>query len=206
MSTIELNAEQRAGTGKELAKKYRKEKKIPAIIYGQGTNTNILVDEREFMKLYPSLTKSTLINLSLGKEKHEVLIKDYDKNYIKGNFIHIDFYELQKGKLAHTKIKVELIGIPVGVREGGILEKHITELNIECLPKDIVAHFDIDVSEMKIGDTMHVKDMNLDKKYKVITSAEEVIAHVSGKMKDEPTKTEVEETVAPAAKTAATTA
>ncbi len=192
MDIIELNAEPRVGTGKELAKKLRKDGKIPSIIYGQGTNHNIVINRHEFMKLYPKLTKSTLINLTLNNKKHEVLIKDYAKNYIKEEFLHIDFYELQKGKLAHALTRLELIGSPVGVREGGTLEKHVTEINIECFPKDIVSHFDVDISELKIGDSLHVKDLKLDKKYKVITSGEEVIAHVSGKMKGDDTVAVVE--------------
>ncbi|MCK4799320.1 MAG: 50S ribosomal protein L25 [Spirochaetes bacterium] len=145
------------------------------------------------MKLYPRLTKSTVINLKLDKNQYEVLIKDYEKDYIKDKFIHIDFYELKKGKPVHSFIPLNLIGNAIGIREGGILEKHLVELEIECLPKDIVSHLDVNIENMKINDTLHVRDLKIDKKHKMLSHIDEVIVHITGKIAEEVELAEVTE-------------
>ena len=193
MELIELEATMRKELKKEACKRYRRAGAIPCIIYGQGKNVNIRLDSRKFIKLYPRLTKSTVINLKLDKNQYEVLIKDYEKDYIKDKFIHIDFYELKKGKPVHSFIPLNLIGNAIGIREGGILEKHLVELEIECLPKDIVSHLDVNIENMKINDTLHVRDLKIDKKHKMLSHIDEVIVHITGKIAEEVELAEVTE-------------
>ena len=201
MEMITLEAATRNELKKEASKRYRRQGQIPSIIYGQGKNTNILIDSRNFRKIYPKLTKSTVINLKLNKDQYEVIIKDYEKNYIKDKFIHIDFYELKKGKPVIFHIPLNFIGNAIGAREGGILEKHLVELEVECLPKDVISHIDVSIEKMDINDTLHVKDIQLDKQYKVLSNPDGVIVHMSGKIAEEIEKEEKEITEEGIAKT-----
>ena len=193
MKLIKLEATKRKETGKGHCKKYRKEGLMPSIIYGQGENINILINNKIFNKISSGITKSTVIDLKLGKKEYHVLIKDYEKNYIKNEFLHIDFYELKAGKPVHFRIPFNFVGNAIGIKEGGILEKHLVDLEIECLPKDIVSCFDVNIEKMCINDTLHVTDIDLDKKYKVLSHPDEVVVHISGKMIEEEEEKKEEE-------------
>lgn len=185
MEAIVIEAKVRKETKKEASKKYRREGFIPSVLYGQENNINLLIDSKTFMKLYPHLTKSTLINIKVDNDNYDVLIKDYHKNYIKNEFIHLDFYELKKGKTVHASIHINFIGSPIGTREGGILEKHLLEIQVECLPKDMVSHFELNIENMDINDTLHVSDIQLDERYKLLSNPDDVLVHVSGQIAEE---------------------
>ncbi len=193
--SVEINAIKRDKIGKEANKQYKREGKIPCILYGQGTNINLLINNDEFEKLRSLITKSTIIDLKLDGKKYDVLIKDYDKDHIKNKFIHIDFYELKAGKSVHVKIPLKFIGNPIGVREGGILEKHLVELEIECLPNDIISNFEINIENIPMNGSLHVKEVTFDSKYKILTHPDEVLVHVSGKIKEEVEEKPVAEAV-----------
>ena len=186
MSVITLEAKKRDGLKKEASKRLRRDGFIPSVIYGQGENRNIMIDSKIFGKLAPKLTKSTVINLKLDGQDYDVLIKEYQKNYVKDQFLHIDFYELKAGKLVHFRIPINFIGSAKGVREGGTLEKHLIEIEVECLPKNIVHHFEVNIEEMEINDTLHVKDVNIDtEKYKILSNLDDVVIHIAGKQAEE---------------------
>jgi large subunit ribosomal protein L25 len=209
MQEIILEAAKRDNIKKEACKKYREEGFIPSVIYGQGKNTNILIKSTVFKKLYPKLTKSTIINLKLEKDNYNVLIKNYDKDNIKDEIIHLDFFELNDKKAVKVSIPLEFIGSSIGIREGGLLEKHLVSLMISCLPRDIVPHLQINIENLKINESLHVKDVQLDKKYKVISHPDEVIVRISTGLKEEVVEAaaavtaEVAEGAAPAEGTAA---
>ncbi|HOV13553.1 MAG TPA: 50S ribosomal protein L25 [Spirochaetota bacterium] len=185
MSELILEAKTRENTGKEVCGRYRKEGYIPSIMYGQGTNLNILVSGHAFKKMYPKLTRSTIINLKLEKNSYDVLIKDYDKDSIRDEFVHIDFFQLDSKKPVHLTISLEFVGTPVGVREGGILEKHLDKVQVACLPKDIVPSIKVNVENLKINASLHVRDLEIDKKYKIISHADEVVVKIASAQKEE---------------------
>ncbi|MBP5449547.1 MAG: 50S ribosomal protein L25 [Spirochaetales bacterium] len=194
-----LEAKKRELLKKEASKRYRKEGLIPAVMYGHKENANILIDNRVFSKMYSKLTRATIIDLKIDGVEHKVLIKDYEKNHLKDQFIHIDFFEIDTTKPMHVTIPVEVVGSPVGLRNGGLLEKHLPAVEVSCLAKDIVTHFEANVDALDLGQSFHVRDLKLDPKvFKLVTSADDVIARVS-----EPVKAEPEETAAPAAAEAA---
>lgn len=180
MSEFVLEATKRELLKKEASKRYRREGLIPSIIYGQGKNYNILINERIFNKMYPKLTKATVITLNYDGKAYETLIKDYSKDYMKGKMLHIDFFELKKGKNVHVTVPLKLLGNPTGVRKGGFMDVHLDSIQVECKPSDIVTHFDIDVSNLDLNQNIHVKDLKLDAKYKIITSLDEVIVAIGG--------------------------
>ena len=194
MTVYEIEAKKRDKFKKGPAKLYRRQGLIPSIIYGQEEINKILINKNEFNKLSHHLTKSTIIKIKLDNKTLDVLIKDFQKDYIKDEFLHIDFYELRSGKPVHSRISLNFVGNAIGVREGGVLEKHLTSVDVECLPKDIVPFIDINIDNLKIGDALHIKDVQFDEKYKILSHSDDVLVHISGKMAEE--EVAVEEGVA----------
>jgi large subunit ribosomal protein L25 len=121
-----------------------------------------------------------MINLEGEGLKFNVLIKDYQENVLKGEVTHIDFVEIVAGHALKTHIPVHLTGSAIGVREGGLLEQPLHEIEIECLPKDLPHDITIDISEIKIGDSIHLSEIALPKGVKALTNPETVIVSVAG--------------------------
>lgn len=181
---------------KELKKgpsrRLRREGKIPAIVYGHGTPTTISVEQKEFQKRFRTISSNTILTLKVGKKEYEVLVKGFQEDLIKDVITHIDFFELERGKLLRTKVPVHVEGSAKGVREGGVLEQRIHELEIECLPKDIPDNFIVIIDELLIGDTIHVGDIAIPEGVKVLNMAEQAVVSVTN-IKEEVVETPAEE-------------
>jgi large subunit ribosomal protein L25 len=173
-----LNAEPRAERGKGAARRLRRAGRIPAVVYGHDEPHALSVEAREFHKEFHTVSESTLINLKSPEGDRQVLIKDYEEDILTGNIIHIDFYEVEKGRKVHTRIALELIGSPIGVREGGVLEHSLYEVDIECLPKDLPEHMTVDVSGLDNGDSLHISDVTPPPGVEILNDADQTIAAV----------------------------
>src|SRR5512143_2484625 len=121
MEAKRLNVEKRQGGGKSVAGRLRGDGKIPAVVYGHTSPTAITVDAREFRNAFKRITQNTIVELHMPDGVHEVLVKDYQRDNLTGQVMHVDFYEFEKGKALRTRVPVRLIGNPVGVNECGIL-------------------------------------------------------------------------------------
>jgi len=137
------------------------------------------VEAREFHKEFHTVSESTLINLKSPEGDRQVLIKDYEEDILTGNIIHIDFYEVEKGRKVHTRIALELVGSPVGVREGGVLEHSLYEVDIECLPKDLPEHMTVDVSGLDNGESLHISDVTPPPGVEILNEPDQTIAAVA---------------------------
>ena len=174
-----LNAEARVETGKGVARQLRRDGRIPAVIYGHDEPEALSVEAREFHRAFHTVSESTLIKLKMGDRDRDVLIKDYSEDIRTGDILHIDFYEIERGKKLHTRIAIELEGSPIGVREGGVLEHTIYEVDIECLPKDLPGHLVIDVAALGTGDSLHVRDLVLPEGVRVLNSPDQTVVSVT---------------------------
>ncbi len=154
-----LEVFERTELKKGASGRLRREGKIPAIMYGREKAVPISVLKNEFEKKMHALGENTIITLSLKDGDHEVLVKDYQEDTIRGFITHVDFYEFEKGKVLRTHIPVEIIGVPEGTKEGGVLEVRLYELEIECKPMDIPDKMEINVENLQLGDTIHVEDL-----------------------------------------------
>ncbi len=182
-----LEAQPRSSRKKGPARRMRRAGRIPAVIYGHSEPTAISVDAREFHNLFRHITESTIITLKADGEDVEVLIKDYDEDLRTNQIKHIDFYAIEAGTLLRTHLGIHLTGSPKGVREGGVLEQQLHDLEIECLPKDIPESITIDVTDLEIGDSVHVSDIPKSEGVTFLTGEEYVVALVAA------TREEVEE-------------
>jgi len=191
MEAKKLNVETRQGGKKAAAGRLRREGKIPAVIYGHTSPTSITVDAREFRNAFKRITENTIVELHMPGGVHEVLVKDYQRDNLTGQVLHVDFYEFEKGKALRTRIPVKLAGNPVGVKEGGILEVLLRELDVECLPKDLPEEIILDISELMLDRAMHVSDFSLPEGVRSLQTADQVVCLVAHR--------KAEEEVAPAA-------
>ncbi len=178
MAQLVLNGEARTGVGKGVARSLRREGRIPAVIYGHSEPLHLSISAREFHKTFHTISESTIFTVSVGKENREVLIKDYDEDITTGTIQHIDFYEIERGKKLRTHVAVELVGSAIGVREGGIVDHSLYEIEIECLPKDIPEKITFDITALKKEESVHVSDLTIPEGVKVLTHADQTIVSI----------------------------
>lgn len=178
MSTKTLEAIERTDLGTSGARRLRREKKIPAVIYGHGKPKMVYIDSHIFELKFKHVTENEIINISLGKETIEVLIKDYQSDILKGKITHLDFYEVEKGKILKTHVPIRLVGSPKGVREGGIMENPLHEFEVECLPKDLPEFIEINVTDLDTGHALHAGDVTPPANVKILNNHDQVVAFV----------------------------
>jgi len=187
---------QRPDTKKTVTRQLRKEGMIPAVIYGHSEPVSISISAQEFEKKFHSVSENTIINLNVDKDrKYDVLVKDYQEDMVKNRILHIDFYEIEQGKVLRTNVPVHFEGVPQGVRNGGIVEVQLHDVEIECLPKDIPESFVLDIAAMQIGDALHVSDIPVSDSVRILTPEDhDIVAITAVKVGAVETAEEAEET------------
>lgn len=174
-----VEAATRTEFGKGPARRLRREGKLPAIIYGRSDTMPITLDEHDFYQTFKQISESTIITIKTPGKDLDVLLKAYDEDIATGHLRHVDFYAIESGSLLRTNVQVQLVGNAPGVREGGVLQSQIHEVEVECLPKDIPEHFELDISGLQIGDTLHVGDLPDLDGVKVLNSEDQTITLVA---------------------------
>ena len=123
--------------------------------------------------------ENTLFDLDLGGSRRKVILKECQREPLRGHLLHADFYEVALDKALNIRVHVELTGTPVGVKlQGGIVDFVTRELDVECLPADIPERITIDISHLELNKHLRVSDLKLGDKVKVLADADVVIAHV----------------------------
>ncbi len=163
MKQITLPAQERTETGKKATKALRHTGAIPVTLYGPALkqSRNLSVDRRALETVTHSHS-TMLISLEIdGKETVRTLLKAHQADRVRGHLLHADFYHVRDDHRLHTVIPVEVEGNSEGVKAGGILERAIREVEIECLPQDLPEHLMVDVTALEIGDSVRVRDLVL---------------------------------------------
>lgn len=175
MEKLILNAETRSTEGK--ISEVRAAKMIPAVVYGKSQEPiSIKINYSEFLKLFRVSGESHIINLKVGKKSIDVLVHDLQRHPVSGDFRHIDFFAITKGQAVTTHIHFNFIGESAAVKEGAILDEHLKEIEVKCLPTDLVDSFDVDLSKLvEMGDHIKVSDLALGDKFEVLTNADGVV-------------------------------
>lgn len=181
-----LKIEKRDKIGKGGSKRLRREGKIPIIIYGHGEETDHAMVSRKELKSYLHEHKEEIMTLGTGRGKN-VVIKEVQYDPVTGEPIHIDFMHIHKGEKLKLSIPLILDGTSAGVKEGGILEQWVREIEIECLPKDIPDEVRIDVSKLKIGDSLHIENLFIGEGVTILLPPEEAIVTVMPPRREEVT-------------------
>lgn len=186
MEKTKLKASERKDFTKSTIKRFRKEGMIPGVFYSKNnTPIHINVVDRTINPLVFT-AKTHLISLELeGHEEYECIIKDVQFDPVTDRVIHFDLLGLTKGEKIILEIPVQLIGTPVGVKEGGVIQHVMHKIEVECLPRNIPEHISIDVTELKLGDSIHIGDLNYED-IEFIDSKESLIVQVTHpKIKEE---------------------
>ncbi|HSD63475.1 MAG TPA: 50S ribosomal protein L25, partial [Ignavibacteriaceae bacterium] len=178
MDKMILEAEVRETGNKKASKFVRKNGRVPGIYYSKhDTPVHISVTEKAINPLVFT-SETHLISLQVDGRVFDCVVKDIQFDPITDKVVHFDLIGLTTGETFQLEVPVLLHGTPVGVKEGGIVQHLIHKLEIECLPKDIPQRVDIDITNLKIGDSVHVKDLTLEN-ITILNTEDSVIVAVS---------------------------
>jgi large subunit ribosomal protein L25 len=203
----DLVAEVREGKGKGVARKLRAAGRIPAVLYGRGKESRSLtLDPHALERLLRASDAgmNTLIDLRVAGPEAKgqvVLVKELQRDPVRGVPLHADLYQVDLETSIDVSVPIHLVGQPRGVElHDGILDHSLRELEIACLPRAIPESFEVDVSELEIGDTLHVRDLALPEGVELRSDADLSVASVvAARVVEEETPVEGEvEGVAPA--------
>jgi large subunit ribosomal protein L25 len=167
MKELNLTVEKRDGTGKGPNRRLRRDGEIPAVVYGPDTEPiPVKVNYKNLYCLMHNVPMNTIINLEITGDDspaRKVLIRELQKNPVTGSLVHLDFHHIPMDKPITLTVPVTAIGIPIGVKTfGGIVQHVRREIDISCLPTNIPDNIEVDISELNIGDSVHVSDLKLD--------------------------------------------
>jgi len=175
MAQSVINVKRRVRMGKSGSKAIRNEGNIPAVIYGKGSESiSIVVNPTELKEaLSTDAGENTLLEMHIKDGNKEIkklsLLREVQMDYLTNKSIHLDFMELDMNKSFSLKVPVKIVGRPIGVHEEkGLLEEILREIEIECLPSDIPNVFEVEVSELHINDSIHVRDIEVSDKINVL--------------------------------------
>lgn len=162
MAQVTLTGIKRELKTKGYLTELRKKGYVPAVYYSHDEeNLFLAVPENKLIHLVFS-AETYLINLEIeGVGQKTCILKDYQLDPVTDKIVHVDFHGLKAGEKVNVEVAVHLVGTPIGVREGGIIQHSLHKIEIECLPNEIPDKIDVDVSNLKIGDTLHVSDLKL---------------------------------------------
>ena len=196
MAEVSLEVVRREAAGKEIAKKLRREGKVPAVVYGGHREpVAITVDRKSVAELVQKSEHGVrsifLLKMTGTDQQRHAMIKDIQIDPISRKMIHIDFVRVMMDEVVRVNIPVHLSGTSRGVKEGGILDWQIRELHVECLPGAIPDMIEVNVDDVGMHDYLHVSDLKLPDGVKVLDDPERVVVGVTH------ARAEVVEEVAP---------
>ena len=183
-----LEAVKRATTGKNAkneARRLRAAGSVPAVVYGASTgdapaSVPVSVDPKSLMRiLHSDSGVNTLIKLRVDGTETSVLVKEYQLDPITNRLLHADFYQLAMDKVLVLTVPVVLKGEPRGVKlQGGLLDFVTRDIEVECLPANIPEHIDIDVSGMELHQSIRVRDLPANDKWKAVSDGDTMLVHI----------------------------
>lgn len=165
METVEVSVESRRAGNKRDAGRLRRDGKLPGVVYGRGTDgVAMQVDQREISSRVGRLEGSHLLRLKSASDQLDgrlVLVKEVQYHPVTHAVAHIDFYEVDVSRKITVMVGLHFTGRAEGVVQGGVLQPIVRELEVECLPLDIPAQLEVDVSSLQIGHGLKAGDITL---------------------------------------------
>lgn len=191
MQKITIQCEYRKTSGKGVARQLRMRGKIPGVLYSKGSSTPLILNPKDILGVLHSVGgENTLITLDIAGEEtgqHVTILRDYQKDPLDGALMHADLFELSLTDPVEVKVVIEITGgTPIGVkRDGGVFRTHLRELEIRVLPTQIPDHIQVDVSELGLGETIHIGDLSLGEGVEALGQATQAVVSVASTMSDE---------------------
>jgi large subunit ribosomal protein L25 len=199
LEQIELNATVRKTTGNSPARELRRGGQIPAVLYGPQTEPILLsVNIKELEQIFKrGNIGSIILNLVIQNGKKitkPAMIKELQSHPVSGNLIHIDFYEIDMQRKINVMIPVVTKGRSKGVESGGMLQIVRREIEVLCMPGDIPAAFEIDITDLDVGDSVHIEEIPMGDNVELLSDVNfTVVTILSPKMEEEAVEEEEEE-------------
>ncbi|GKU85018.1 50S ribosomal protein L25/general stress protein Ctc [Niallia sp. NCCP-28] len=185
MSTL-LQAKERTEFKHSALTGLRQSGGIPGVVYGtKTTNTSIYLDEADFLKVMKAVGRNGVIELDVEGQKHNVVLNDYDSDPIKRKILHVDFLAVDLSQAITATVKVSLIGDAQGVKDGGVLQQALHEVEVTAKPNDIPAAIEISIDELHVGDTLTIADIKGYNGVDINHEEEEVIASILAPRQEE---------------------
>jgi large subunit ribosomal protein L25 len=175
MSAKTVVAKKREKTGKYNNRNLRKEGLIPAVIYGHDINESLVLNAKDFNKVFDSIKNHNIISVDIEGKKEDVLIKDYVEHPVTRKVIHVDFFKVNPDNPVTVRVPVVSKGLAKGVKTGGMLEQYLRFLKIKCKPGLIPAEVVVDVAELKLKYSVYVRDLDLGNEIEILSIKDQAI-------------------------------
>jgi len=175
-----LHAEPRSETGKGAAHRLRATGRIPATLYGAGVAaTSIHVSALDLLHVFHAMGQaSVLVELKLDGQEYLTIAREIQRDLIHNRFIHVDFMAVRRDEKITVNIELHEVGDSVGVYAGGVVEHHLREVEVECLPADVPQRIEFDITSVKIGESLRVGDLTPPEGVEFLTDPETMVLAV----------------------------
>jgi large subunit ribosomal protein L25 len=176
---VVLQAQERTEEKRSAIRKIREEGNIPAVLYGKNVKSKaIFVNASDFIQTLRQAGRNGLITMKVNGEEHSVMLHDIQKDPIRSEIIHADFQVVDMATEVEVDVNVHLVGEALGVKDGGVLQQPLHQLSIRALPSNIPPSIEVDVSNLEVGQSITVGDIQTNGKYEINHEPTEVIASI----------------------------
>jgi large subunit ribosomal protein L25 len=153
-----LKAEVRDGTGKGVARKLRAQGRVPGVLYGSGVEpTPIHMSAQDLLHLFHQ--QASLVDLEVAGKTHLVIPRDVQRDHLHGRYVHVDFFAVSRTEKVTLTVEIRETGEAPGVKTGGVIEHHLRDVDILCMPGDVPDGIEADLSSLELGDMLRVGDL-----------------------------------------------
>lgn len=197
---ITLKAKKRENLSRSTTKQLRKDGYIPGVVYGKSQEPiTVSVNNIDLIKTIRDEGRNAIISLEIEDEKPvDVMVHDYQKEIVKDDIIHVDFFAVDMAEEMDVQVPVRIEGEAIGVKDGGVLQQPIFELQVRAKPADIPEEITVDVTNLNIGDSLAVQDIEKTGNYEILDDPETtVVVILSPDTDDVEADTDVDESIEP---------
>jgi len=174
-----LKAERRTDAGKGVARKTRAAGRVPGVVYGHGDPVTIDVDARElYHLLHTDAGMNVLVDIKVDGDEWLAMPREVQRDHLGDRLLHVDFYRIARDEKITVEVPVHIGGDSRGVREGGVVEHHLWNIQVECLPQDVPNAVEADVTPLGIGESIKVEQLTPPPGCTIVTSGAEVVVSV----------------------------
>jgi large subunit ribosomal protein L25 len=178
MSTV-LQAKERKDLRTSELRRIRETGNIPAVVYGRKVESKpVFVSSADLTKTIRNVGRNGVISLDIDGSTHDVVLSDYQEDFIKKEIIHVDFLAVDKSSKINVTVRLVLTGEAAGVKDGGVLQQPVHELSITSTPSEIPQQIEVDVTNLQVGETLKVSDILYQGSFTINHEEEEVIASI----------------------------
>ena len=185
MPNLKLKAETRSELGSTRARHLRADGKVPAVLYGKGEKpTSLSVDGQAMEAVLKG--KARMIDLEVGGKTQTIFLKEVQRDAIEEHLIHVDFLQVRMDQILRVTVPLHYKGVPAGAAEGGVVNQIAHTIEIECLPGDLPEAIDCPIAQLKLDESIHLKDLVLPARVKAVGDLEAMLVNVQKPLEEVP--------------------